>query len=90
MTVQQAAQQAIDVQDACNLSGVLNTFHTIVTDVLRPEAERLNKGSGWVATHPICTMFICKLECLNGDDNSLSKRNWQAFEECKQIASTEF
>ena len=41
MTLQEAAQSALDVQDASNLSGVLRTFNEIVVDVIWPEACRL-------------------------------------------------
>lgn len=64
-TIQQAAQCAIDVQDACNLSGVLGAFNDIVFDTLWPEARRIGQGTEWVNTHPICTLFLDKLCDLN-------------------------
>ena len=65
MTLQQAAQTALDVQDACNLSGVAHSFVDIVMDVLWPEARRLNHGTDWVNQHPIVTLFLDKLASLN-------------------------
>lgn len=65
MTMKQAAQQALDVQDACNLSGVLAAFHYVVSDVLWPEARRIGKGTEWVNTHPIVTLFLDKMSDLN-------------------------
>jgi hypothetical protein len=65
MTIQEAARLSIDVQDAVNLSGVLASFHHIVSEVLWPEARRLNKGTEWVNQHPICTLFLDKLCDLN-------------------------
>jgi hypothetical protein len=66
MTLQQAAQQALDVQNACNLSGVLASFKEIVHEVIWPEARRLGKGTEFVNTHPIATLFLSKLTSLNG------------------------
>ena len=65
MTIQQAAQTALDVQEACNLSGVLASFKEIVHEVIWPEARRLGKGTEWVNQHPICTLLLGKLGSLN-------------------------
>jgi len=65
VNIQEASQLAIDVQDAVNLSGVLASFHHIVSEVLWPEARRLNEGTEWVNFHPICTLFLDKLCNLN-------------------------
>jgi hypothetical protein len=65
MTIQQAAKTALECQDACNLSGVLASFKEIVHEVIWPEARRLGKGTEWVNTHPIVTLFLSKLWSLN-------------------------
>jgi hypothetical protein len=65
MTIQQAAQTALDVQNACNLSGVLVSFKEIVHEVIWPEARRLGKGTEWVNSHPVVTLFLSKLCSLN-------------------------
>jgi|SRR6266478_1295638 len=65
MNIQQAARVALDCQDACNLSGVLASFKEIFNEVLWPEARRLGKGTEYVNTHPIVTLFLDKLASLN-------------------------
>jgi hypothetical protein len=65
MTIQQAARVALDCQDGCNLSGVLASFKEIVHEVIWPEARRLAKGTEFVNTHPIVTLFLSKLCSLN-------------------------
>lgn len=65
MTIPQAAQLALDVQDASNLSGVLASFKEVVHVVIWPEARRLGKGNDWVNAHPIVTLFLSKLGSLN-------------------------
>ena len=67
MTIQEAAQKAIDIQDACNLSGVALAFtFAEVVQVICDESKRRNKGTGWKNTHPIITMFLLKMADLNG------------------------
>ena len=70
MTIQRAAQTAVDCQDACNLSGVLYSFADAMKTAIRPEAERLNKGTDWINQHPIVYMFAYKLLALNGHEVS--------------------
>jgi hypothetical protein len=66
MTLAQAAQQALDVQNARNLSGVLLTFNQVVSEVLWPESRRNGGGTRFVNLHPIATLFLYKLASLNG------------------------
>lgn len=68
MTYKQAAQDALAVQDACNLSGVVKSFHEIVTNVLWPEARKDGHGTDWVNQHPIVYLFLYKLMALNGHE----------------------
>jgi hypothetical protein len=65
VTIREAAKTALLAQDACNLSGVLASFHTIVFEVIWPEARKLGKGTVYVNTHPIVTLFLSKLTDLN-------------------------
>jgi hypothetical protein len=90
MTLQQAAQQALDVQNACNLSGVLRSFNEIVMDVLWPEAQRLGKGTEWVNHHPITALFLSKLASLNGTDcfcSSATSNYSRAAAEVEKLAA---
>lgn len=66
MTLQQAAQTALDCQNASNLSGVLVSLNEIIQNVLWPEARRLGKGTDWVNGHPIVGLILDKLVDLNG------------------------
>lgn len=88
-TIQQAAQCAIDVQDACNLSGVLGAFKDIVHDTIWPEARRLGKGTEWVNKHAICTLFLDKLADLNcpGREAGTVGDFHPAYEECHRLAN---
>jgi hypothetical protein len=63
-TIQLAAQSAIDVQNGCNLSGILNSLNEIVQNTLWPAARETE----WVNTHPIVTLYLSKLASLNRVD----------------------
>jgi len=49
-------ENAIKVQGACNLSGVVHSFNEIIYN-LWDEAHDTGKGTDWVNTHPICRMY---------------------------------
>jgi hypothetical protein len=93
MTLQQAAQTALDCQDACNLSGVLVSLQDIVSTVLWSEAWRLGKGTDWVNEHPIVTLMLDKLDDLNGRKVGNQSGIWcgrdNAHDQVKAIALDE-
>jgi hypothetical protein len=66
MTYKEAAQLALDVQDASNLSGVVATYHEILMDVLWPEAIDRGQGTNWVSRHPVSYLFAYKVLALAG------------------------
>ena len=85
MTIKQAAQSALDVQNACNPSGVIHSLAEIVKDVLWPEAIRLGKGSRWVGQHPIVTMYLLKLSEMNGCGSTLHESYEPAEKACQEL-----
>jgi hypothetical protein len=91
MNLQQAAQQALDCQDACNLSGVLHSLDRIVTEVLWPESDRIGCSTDWINQHPIVTLFLDKLASLNCSQ-CLCERNMGAFKDAfaqvEELAAT--
>ena len=77
MTLQQAAEQTIAIQDACNGTAVSNLLHEIMLNTLWPEAVKLGKGTDWVNQHPIVSLLLDKLASLNRSqclcDKNISK-----------------
>jgi hypothetical protein len=69
MTYKEAAQAAIDCQDACNLSGVVFTFAEAMHAICE-EGHRAGHGTDWKNTHPIVRMFLYKLTSLAGSFTS--------------------
>jgi hypothetical protein len=87
MTYKEAAQTALQVQNAVNLSGVVKTFAE-VTSVLWDEARKFNMATDWVNSHPICTLFIEVIAGLNGyHDTGNTTQYLAALREVRAIAS---
>lgn len=53
-------QAALDIQSACNLSGVVRSFAEAM-EAINEEAHRLGKGTDWKNTHPICVLFSTQI-----------------------------
>lgn len=64
MLTKQDYQTALDIQDACNLSGVVFAFAEIM-ERLCDEASELKKDTNWKNTHPIVVLFADKLLALS-------------------------
>jgi hypothetical protein len=83
------AREAIAVQDACNLSGVV---HSMLDAIATIRNSPSNTGTHFVNTHEIVTLYISKLASLNGTDclcsdcmDSFSK----AMDACKKLAEVQ-
>lgn len=85
MTIQEAAKAAVDVQDACNLSGVVRTFAQ-VTETVWEAARAEGHGTDWVNHHPICQLFANKIADLAGADGYSIDHYSTAYAECKRLA----
>lgn len=76
-TLKQLVQSALDVQDACNLSGVVHSFSRVVTQL-----REIARAEGWEGTdrinqHPICVLYSSKISSLSLADDTFSKAyNW--------------
>lgn len=89
ITLQRAAQDALPVQDACNLSGVARSFLQAVAAV-NEEAHRIGEGTAWRNNHPIIRLYVDKLASLSGMQGPTAEGNYSAaYEECKALAAAE-
>ncbi len=80
-------QTALDVQSACNLSGIIITFESIIKRICN-EATRLNKGTEWKNGHPIAILFAVQIAYLTGAGCSMdSNDNYaNAYDICTKLA----
>ena len=78
--LRKAARDALAVQDACNLSGVVHAFARAMSAV-----REASNGTIEANTHPIAVMFADKIMDLVGrpDLDNYGK----AYDACKELAS---
>lgn len=77
-------KRAIDVQDACNLSGVVHDFSNMMTRVWVEARKEEGRGTDWVNTHPIVILYSNKISSLCGSENS--EQFSMAYDHCKEQA----
>lgn len=86
-TIQDAAKDAIAVQDACNLSGVVRSFAELMP-VVREHVKA--QGTDAINRHPVCVLFASKIADLAGQQGGLAGESFAryhfAYEECKRLA----
>ena len=85
-TLSQLANRAIDVQDACNLSGVLYDFREAIVairEIMCASAEGCSTDK--LNRHPICIMYASKVADLTGL-NYDSVVFGDAYRKCKVMA----
>jgi hypothetical protein len=84
-TLAQLAQEALNVQDACNLTGVVHGYSRALSD-LRTHAEAGGHGTDWINRHPIAVAWADKIASLTGIQAIGCDRALDAFRECDIIA----
>jgi len=82
MTIKQLAQQAIDVQNASNLSGVVNGFASVVQHLK-------NAGVQHPRLHPVARLWASKIHDLCGMGLSDGKVYVKVYDACLALAGQE-
>lgn len=59
-------KEAVLVQDACNLSGVVHSFSRSISRLWKL-ANETNQGTDWVNTHRVSRLYASKIESLSGN-----------------------
>ena len=77
--LKKAAQDALAVQDACNLSGVVNAFSRAMTTI----RENTN-GTEEANHHPIAVLFADKIMDMVGRPELFE--SCKAYDACKELA----
>lgn len=62
-------QNAVRAQDACNLSGVVEEFNSVLKEIWK-EAHKHNCGTEWVNKHPIAVLYASKIASLTCCEDS--------------------
>lgn len=79
------AREALDVQDACNLSGVVHGFSRAIT-ALRECLP--NAGTSEINSHPICVLWADKIAHLTGTQNIGNDRTMRAYDDVRKLVSS--
>jgi hypothetical protein len=58
-------QEALDIQNACNLSGLVHSFPEVIAAVW-DEAHERGEGTAYVNRHPLVKLWLDKLCDLAG------------------------
>lgn len=82
-SIKQAAKTALEIQDACNLSGVVISFVQAMEIICKSER---NTGTDWKNNHPIAKMFASKIHDLSGMGLSDNHAFAEAYDLCKKLA----
>lgn len=85
MLLQKAAKEAINVQDACNLSGVVYSFGRVM-QLICEISNRINEGTDWKNHHPIVVMYTSKIASLSGAESATVFA--RAYEDCKVLTES--
>lgn len=84
-TIADLAREAIQVQDACNLSGVVHSFSRSITRLRALLEAQGNGGTQAVNRHPICQLWSDKIADLSGSPSAFSA----AYAECLRLTGRE-
>lgn len=82
-TIKELAKEALDVQTACNLSGVVHSFSRIISELREAEP---NKGTDYYNTHPIVIVYLDKLNSLAGIQELGNETVMRAFDAVHRAA----
>lgn len=82
-TLADLAREAIQVQDACNLSGVVLSFARSIVRLRALLAAEGKGGTDSVNRHPICQLWADKIQSL-----SCSEAYSEAYETVKRLADS--
>jgi hypothetical protein len=84
-TIRELAQEALDVQDACNLSGVVHSFSRVLTDLRAVARAEGWEGTSAINMHPIAVLFSSKIASLTYSDSPTEFS--KAYEACAMHAA---
>jgi len=78
-TWRELAVQALNVQDACNLSGVVHGFARTIGDVRALLEAEGKGGTDAVNNHPVCRLWADKVASLTGTQGGGSTEIEEAY-----------
>ena len=86
-TIQRAAQLALDVQSAANLSGITLSLADLLVGPIREEMDRTQRGTNFRNRHPIVVAWIDKMASLSRCYDQDFRAGYHAMDACEAIAA---
>jgi hypothetical protein len=80
-TMKDLCKEAIDIQDACNLSGVVHGFSRTITELRRLLEQEGDFSTGKLNQHPVCVLYSSKIASLTGSEVNANEVGGNAFSE---------
>ena len=71
-TMADLARNALDVQDACNLSGVVHSFSRDIARLRQLTDSEPGFSTSKLNEHPICRLYADKIASLSGSESAFS------------------
>ena len=84
-TLQQAAADALCVQNAVNLSGVIHAFARAMEAVV-DDCRSKGQGTDDYKKHPVVLMFLDKITDMTHWNGSFTNGYVSAYEDCEKMA----
>jgi hypothetical protein len=84
-TLKQLAQDALNVQNACNLCGVAQAFAQVMIDL-----GEHTKGTDERNTHPVAILWADKIAHLTGTQQMGLLDVMRAYDVCNDLAKGEY
>ncbi|MDY0315465.1 MAG: hypothetical protein RBR32_10350 [Bacteroidales bacterium] len=78
-------KEALEVQDAVNLSGVVHTFNKVL-DYIWDEAREKELGTDYVNNHPVSILFADKINHLTKMQDWNPSRITGAYRQCIKLS----
>jgi hypothetical protein len=69
-TLEQLAEEAMAVQNACNLSGVVHSFSRVMTELREILRSHGKESTDYLNRHPIAVLYSNKIGSMTGSDQT--------------------
>jgi len=87
LSIREAAKQAIDMQDACNASGIIHTLSTQIMPAVMAHMNERKQSTRWANSHPIVYIVLYKLLDLSAPEQSQFIAFAKPYELVKRLAT---
>lgn len=88
-TMKDMCKEAIDIQDACNLSGVVHAFSRTITELRALLSQEEGFSTSKLNQHPVCVLYSSKIASLTGSETNYNEDGGNAFSEAYGYCSNQ-